>query len=309
MRAGATTVRMLSDAMQVQIMRAMAGGFKALAVPEDYTGEGDSQRPPPRSPRRSEPDPEGYDDKYRITPAGRARLPVADGLELWLLKAPGGALAYADPRAKRAIELLADAWGHGLAHAIAAGPVEKHELLAGCELSRRAAKRLLAEMRRVGLVEAATTPADAGAYAATEWLRRGIAPLALAARVERGDPPPGARPVDALDVEAAMLLVAPLLRLDVGLSGACRLAVRLGKPGQRHPVGVTVRVGEGKVLSYERGLDADASAEAVGELDPWFAALIDQRPKRLRFDGDSRLARALVAEFSKALFDESAYAH
>jgi hypothetical protein len=77
-------------------------------------------------------------------------------------------------------------------------------------------------------------------------------------------------------------------------------------PGQRHPVGVTVRVGEGRVLAYERGLDPDASAEAVGELEPWFAALIDQRPKRLRLDGDSRLARALVAECGKALFDESA---
>ena len=310
MRAGATTVRMLSDATQVQIMRAMAGGFKALAVPEGYTGEGRPQRPPPQRPRRPEkPHPAGYDDMYTITPAGRARLPVADGIELWLLKAPEGALAYADPRAKRAIELLAEAWGHGLAHAIAAGPVEKHELLAGCELSRRAAKRLLADLRRVGLVEDATTPANAGAYAATEWLRRGIAPLALAARVERTDPPPGAKPVDALDVEAAMLLVAPLLRLDEGLSGACRMAVRLGEPGRRHPVGVTVRVGEGRILACERGLDTDATAEVVGELEPWFAALIDQRPKRLRFDGDRRLARALVAECGKALFDEAAYAH
>ncbi|HEU4906667.1 MAG TPA: hypothetical protein VFT19_11225 [Solirubrobacterales bacterium] len=61
--------------------------------------------------------------------------------------------------------------------------------------------------------------------------------------MERSDPPPEAKPVDALDVEAAMLLVAPLLRLDEDLSG------------------------------------------------------------------DRRLARALVAEFSNALFDEAAYAH
>jgi hypothetical protein len=73
-------------------------------------------------------------------------------------------------------------------------------------------RRLLAELHRVGMVEAATTPANAPAHVATEWLRRGIGPLVLAARVERSDPPPGARPVEALDVEAAMLLVAPLLR-------------------------------------------------------------------------------------------------
>jgi hypothetical protein len=159
------------------------------------------------------------------------------------------------------------------------------------------------------MVEAATTPAGDPAHAATEWLRRGIGPLALAARVERSDPPPEARPVDALDVEAAMLLIAPLLRLDEDLSGACRLAVRLGEPGKRHPVGVTFRVGEGRVLASERGLDPAASAEAVGELGPWFTALIDQRPKRLRFEGDRRLARALVAACGAALFDEAAYAH
>ncbi|HEU4906670.1 MAG TPA: hypothetical protein VFT19_11240 [Solirubrobacterales bacterium] len=315
MRAGAKTVRMLSDPLQVQIIRVMAGGFNALSVPEGYTGEEGPRR---RLPRRPEPEPRGpegelhdHDKKYAITPTGLARVPVAGAIELWLLKASGGAISYSDsdPRAEPAIELLADAWGSGLAHAIAAGPADRQELIAGCEWSPRSAKRLLARLRRAGMVEAATTPAGAPAHAATEWLRRGIGPLAFAARVERSDPPEEAKPVDALDVEAAMLLVAPLLRLDEDLSGACRLAVRLGEPGQRQPVGVTLRVGEGRVLSCERGLDPDAGAEAVGELAPWFTALIDRRTKRLRFDGDRRLARAVVAEFSRALFDEAAYAH
>ena len=30
---------LLSEAIQVQILRAMAGGFKALTIPEDYEGE------------------------------------------------------------------------------------------------------------------------------------------------------------------------------------------------------------------------------------------------------------------------------
>jgi hypothetical protein len=47
----------------------------------------------------------------------------------------------------------------------------------------------------------------------------------------------------------------------------------------------------------------------VGELGPWLAALIEQRPKRLRFDGDRRLARTLVAEFGRSLFDEASFAH
>jgi len=312
---------MLSNPLQVQIIRVMAGGFNALSVPEDYTGEEERpQRPEPqqRLPSRSRqrplgPDgePHAVDKKYAITPAGLARVPVADAIELWLLKAPEGAISYSDsdPRAEPAIELLADAWGSGLAHALAAGPVDRQGLIAGCEWSPRAAKRLLAKLGRAGMVEAATTPAGDPGHTATEWLRRGIGPLALAARVEHSDPPPEAKPVDALDAEAAMLLIAPLLCLDEDLSGVCRLAVRLGKPGQRRPVGVTFSVGGGRVLACERGLDPAASAEAVGELAPGFTALIDGRPTRLRFDCDRRLARAVVAACTAALFDEAAYAH
>ncbi len=36
---------LLSEAMQVQIMRAMAGGFEALTIPEDYEGEALPRRP------------------------------------------------------------------------------------------------------------------------------------------------------------------------------------------------------------------------------------------------------------------------
>jgi hypothetical protein len=149
-------------------------------------------------------------------------ISCAGAIELWLLKAPGGAISFSDsdPRAEPTVELLADAWGSGLAHTMAAGPVDKQELVAGCERSPRSTKRLLARLHRAGMVEAATTPA-----------------------------------------------------------------------------GVTFRVGEGRVLAGER------------ELDPWFTALIDGRPKRLRFEGDRRLARALVAACGAALFDEAAYAH
>jgi len=312
MRAGARTVRMLANPIQVQIMRVMAGGFDALSVPEGYAGEGQPPHPP-LPPGRPEPEPRAepgdLEKKYVITPAGRARVPVTGAIELWLLKAPGGPLAYSDPRAEDAIELLADAWASGLAHVLAAGPTGRRELIAACERPPHAAKRLLARLQRAGMVETAITPENAPAHVATEWLRRGIGPLALAARVERNDPPPEAMPVDALDVEAAMLLIAPLLRLDEGLSGTCRLAVRLGEPGRRQPVGITLTVGEGRILACERDLDPDADAAAVGELDPWFAALIDGRPKRLRFEGDRRLARALVAACNTALFDEATYAH
>ena len=305
MRAGALTVGLLSEAIQVQILRAMAGGFKALTIPEDYEGEalprGDADPQEPVDP--------AWEQKYVLTPIGKARLPAADGIELWLLKAPQGPLPYEDGRAKRAIELLSEAWGHGLVHALAAGPTETADAIARCEMPPRAAKRLLAKLRRTGLVEVAEASGKAKRCAPTEWLRRAVGPLMLAARVESADRPAGARPVDALDVEAAMQLAAPLVRLGDEVRGACRLVVRLGPPGRRYPAGVTVEVEEGRIVSCEPGLASDAGAEAVGELGAWFSALIDQRPKRLRFEGDRRFARDLVAAFGEALFDEPAYAH
>lgn len=304
MRAGALTVGLLSEAIKAQIMRAMAGGFKALTIPEDYEGE----VLPRRRADPHEPVDPAAEQKYVLSPAGRARLPTADGIELWLLKASRGPLPYEDRRAKQAIELLSQAWGHGLVHAVAVGPTETADAIAHCEMPPRAAKRLLTKLRRTGLVEIVEASGGTKRCAPTEWLRRAVSPLMLAARVESGDRPAGARPVDALDVEAAMQLAAPLVRLGDEVCGACRLVVRLGPAGRRYPAGVTVDVEEGRILSCEPGLASDAPAEAVGELGAWFSALIDQRPKRLKFEGDRRFARDLVAAFGKALFDETAYA-
>jgi hypothetical protein len=298
-------VGLLSEALQVQILRAMAGGFKALTIPEDYEGEA----LPRGGADPHEPVDPAAEQKYVLSPAGRARLPVADGIELWLLKAPRGPLPYEDGRAKRAIELLSEAWGHGLAHAVAAGSTETADAIARCEMPPRAAKRLLAKLRRTGLVEVVEASGKAKRCAPAEWLRRAVGPLMLAARVESGDRPAGAKPVDALDIEAAMQLAAPLVRLGDEVRGACRLVVRIGPAGRRYPAGVTVEMEEGRILSCEPGLASDVGAEAVGELGAWFSALIDQRPRRLKFEGDRRFARDLVAAFGEALFDEPAYAH
>ncbi|MEX0972053.1 MAG: hypothetical protein WDZ46_02190 [Solirubrobacterales bacterium] len=303
---------MLSEGIQVQIMRAMAGGFNALSVPEDYEGEAQPHRPADRRRRQPEGGPvdPAHQQKYALTPTGRARLPTADGIELWLLKAPGGPLPYDDRRSKRAIELLSEAWGHGLAHTLAAGPVEPAAAIAGCELRPRAAKRLLSKLCRTGLVEVLAGAGKVELCAPTEWLRRAVGALTLGARVESDDRPAGARPVDALDFVATVQLAAPLVRLGEEAGGACRLVLRLGPAGRRHPVGVTVEVVEGRIVSCEPDPESasETATEAVGELGAWFSALIDQRPKRLRFEGDRQFARDLVAAFGKALFDEPSFA-
>lgn len=311
MCAGAVTVGLLQEAIQVQIMRAMAGGFRALQVPEGYQGEA---RPQPRreveqKAPAEEKIPAGYDRKYVITPSGLARLPIADSIELWLLKASGGPLPYDHERAKEAIELLSQAWGVGIAHRLAFAPATADELVKGAGMSRRKGKRLLNALEHVGLIEAGTGTGGLVGYAPTAWLRRGVGLILRAAQVEHYDPPSGARPLDAADFESAMLLAAPLAELGGNQSGCCRLIARIGDPGQREPAGVTVEVRDGAIVACERGLDPGAAAEASGIPTAWYRALGEQRPSRLRYDGDRRLGRDLVAALGWALFDEQAYAH
>ncbi len=303
MRAGAVTVGLLAEALQVQIMRAMAGGFKAFRVPGDYQGE----LPPPPPPEAPGPVNPEHERKYAITPTGLARLPVADSIELWLLKAPGGPLPYEDRRAYEAITLLSQAWGRGFAHRLALGPATASELLEAGSMPRRKGRRLLKELQRLGLTEAAPDAGDGDTFAPTEWLRRGVAPILRGAQVEHHDPEEEAEPFDALDFEAATLLAAPLAAHEQGRSGRCRLVARIGDGGQRESSGVTVEVEDGAVIACERGLDPVAPGESSGLVTAWFRALSEQRPSRLQYDGDRELARELVTAIAWALFDEQAY--
>jgi DNA-binding HxlR family transcriptional regulator len=287
-RAGACTVGMLSEELNVKIMRAMAGGFDALTL-------GTSEVPP-----EVEADPD--EPKYVITQTGRERLPIVSAIDYWLMKAPEGGLAYDDEGAEATIEALAEAWGCGLMHALGYGPrtvSELHNALEGPD--RHPVEHLLEKMHRARLLESRQGEGGKGDYEATEWLRRGIAPLLVAARVERRDAPEGAAPIDALDVEGALMLTVPLLRLPQDLSGSCRLSVRMSS-GSQAAAGVTVSVEEGRIAGCSPGLDSDAAGEAAGNIRAWFRAIVDGGSNRLDYSGERPLARALVDELSEVLF-------
>lgn len=307
LRAGAVTVGLLREAMRAKIMRVMAGRYHVPNLPEDYRGEALSGRPAETEEIEEPHDPE-YDRKYTISPRGRARLPIADCIDLWLLKAPGEPLAHEHSRAEESIELLSQAWGLGIAHSLLIGNATEESPIGVAGMSARKGKRLLTALGRAGLIEAGAA-GEGRAYAPTAWLRRGVAPILRAAQVEYHDLPEGAMPFEALDFDAAMLLATPLARPSEEHSGRCRLLARIGERGRRERTGVTVEVDGGEVVACERGLDPDADAEASGIAITWLRALSEQRPSRLSYEGDRRLGRDLVAAIAWALFDEQAYAH
>jgi hypothetical protein len=187
-------------------------------------------------------------------------------------------------------------------HALAARPLTLRELESAVEcLSSRALKRRLLAMQRAGQVERSSDGGGA-VYAATEWLRAGIAPLAAAARLERRNPSEGMAPIAPLDVEAGLLLTLPLLALPGEISGSCRIGVELGDSSRSHIAGATVQVKGGRIGSCTAGLDEGADAWAVASADEWLDTVIEPDARRVTSGGDRRLARALLDGLHETLF-------
>ncbi|MET0305164.1 MAG: winged helix-turn-helix transcriptional regulator [Solirubrobacterales bacterium] len=233
--------------------------------------------------------------EYELTPAGRNLLPVVDSLETWLGSAPEGPLPLGSGPAKAAIKALAEGWSAKMIRALAPGSLSLTELngVIG-SLSYPSLERRLTAMRLAGLIAPQATDGHGKPYAVTEWLRLGVAPLASAARWERHHHPRTTAPVGRLDIEAAFLLVMPLLRPPAYLSGACRMAAEIANGEDRRLAGVTVTVDEGTIASCTTQLATSASAWAHGSTHAWLDAMIERDYAQLELGGDCRLAESLL---------------
>jgi len=76
-------------------------------------------------------------------------------------------------------------------------------------------------------------------YSLNPWIRRGVAPIARAARWERRNRFDGAAPIRRLDLESACTIISPLLGLPHATTGICGLAVgtAAGSDGTQEPSG------------------------------------------------------------------------
>jgi DNA-binding HxlR family transcriptional regulator len=221
----------------------------------------------------------------------------------WLQKAPGGALKLGSEEADAAILALAEGWSATVVHALAAGPLTLSELsrtVGG--LGGPALKPRLAAMRDAGLVEARPNDAEGALYAATDWLRAGIAPLVAAARFEHHFDPMTLPKIESLDVEAAFLLTLPLIELPAELSGLCRLVVELPRVEVILPAGAMARVEGGRVVSCTPRLEEEADAFATGPPTAWMDAVINPPASRVIPEGDEQLVRAVFEGLHNVLF-------
>lgn len=303
-RAGGFALSVLATPLNFHILRALSEGPMRLAwlrkktgLPAQTTLRGHladlsdlgvvSKRPTRQMP---------YAVENELTPMGQELLEVAERLQLWLSQAPDGPISLDNGAAKGAVKALVDGWDSRMLRALAARPLSLTELDSSIsDLSYPALERRLSSMRIAGLVEAQPSRGTGTPYAVTEWARRGVAPIAAASHCELSHLGRKSAPVTQLDIEAAFLLVAPLVGLGKPVAGLCQLEVKATPKLIPRPAGVQVVIENGQVVSCVSRLEAHPPAYAAGPAIKWFGAIRDGRVGELQFGGSRKIAEEVVA--------------
>jgi DNA-binding HxlR family transcriptional regulator len=237
-----------------------------------------------------------------LTPMGRELLELMAELERWLSRAPGGHASLETGAGKGIVKALVDGWGSTILRELAVVSMSLTELdRAIPELSYPALERRLSSMRMAGLVEACESSGAGTPYAVTDWARHGVAALAAAGKCEQAHRRDGVAPITRADIEAAFLLVTPLVELPATANGTCQLEVEADQTGIRTQVGVSVTVERGRVVACDSHLGPSPVDFAVGTMSSWFDAIRDGTASLLRFGGNRRVAEAVVIALHTAL--------
>jgi len=311
LRAGTQALSLLAVPINVAVLEALAGGPKALTDLR-HAGGGPSQSTLRLRLReltelgvldcgRNKGFPRAVD--YELAAPGRELLVVMEFLRTWLGQRPAEPVELGTPAAKGLIKSLVAGWTSTVLRALAAKPLtltELDRLISG--LNYPSLERRLGTMHHCGQVEPLPSGGRGTPYTVTRWLRQGIAPLAAAARWERLRVPDITAPIARLDIEAAFLLVVPLVALEPELSGDCRLAVETRSGGEQRMAGVKVRVEEGRVVSHVTNLEGPTDAWASGSTADWLRAVIEHDRSGLEIGGDCQLAGDLVDGLHGMLF-------
>jgi DNA-binding HxlR family transcriptional regulator len=309
-RAGEQILTVLATPLNVMILRALqrrpmrlAALRQATGLPAQTTLRGHltslteigvvSKRPTAQMP---------YAVENELTPMGASVIRVAEHLEGWLRHAPVGSISLESGSARGVVKAFVDGWGSTMLRGLAANPMSLTELDRLIpELSYPALERRLSSMRMAGLIEARPGSGGGTPYGVTEWARRGVLPLATAADCESRCLGEGAPGVTRIDIEAAFMLVTPLVALEPGSHGRCRLEVQAPKDHSRGAVEVGVEVAAGRVVACDSGAEASSGSYAKGSVGRWFKAITEGTANLLSFGGSRRLGEDLVNGLHAAL--------
>ena len=320
MRAGAQTVTLLGTPRTFLVLRSLAGGAKGgLELRRDAGSPAQSTMRGHLSAleatgaivrRRRDTFPGTLE--YDLTDSGRELLAVAESLEQWLADAPQEPLELGGDQAKAAVKGLVEGWTATVLATLAVEPMSLTELDKRITAaSYPTIERCLENMRLAEQLEIGTRGRRGTPYAITEWLRRGVAPLALGARWEHRHGPEDADPIDRADLDGSLRLAGPLFKVSKRLSGSCQMELKVphgDADGQEHFFGV-IEVANGELSFGGFYPEIEPDVRASGSADAWFSALIDADTGSLDLDGNHDLAKAILSELHRALFKGIAAPH
>jgi DNA-binding HxlR family transcriptional regulator len=240
--------------------------------------------------RRLEPFP--GNQELRLSESGRALLPVAASAEAWLARCPAGAIELGTPGSRSALKALVEGWSSLMLRALAGRPLSLTQLdrLIG-SLNYPSVERRVDSLRVVGLIRPCEGHGRSTPYTATRWLRTAVAPLLPAVRWERRFGGEAAGPVRERDIEAALLLGAPLICAGTKVSGRCRIAVQTDERGE---AGALLLIEGGRVVSCSTELGGECSAAIKASIDGWITAILDGDVARLTVGGNAALGEAVA---------------
>jgi DNA-binding HxlR family transcriptional regulator len=241
--------------------------------------------------------------EYELAAPGRDLLEVAASLERWLGQGPAEGIELGSDPARGAIKGLVEGWSVKVMTTLAAGPLSLTELDKRISaISYPTIERCLETMRLAEQLDVGTRDNRGTPYAVTDWLRRGLTPLALAARWEHRHRPGGADPICRADIDDAVLLGGPLFKIPGRLNGLCRLAVEIPDGKKQQSVAGFLEVTDGRVTFAASRPDANPDAIVSGTTESWFATVLDADTADLSMGGDHKLASAIFDGVHQALF-------
>lgn len=238
-----------------------------------------------------------------LTPFGRDLLLVAEVLDDWLGRAPDGPLGIDSEAAKEAIRALLGGWGSTMLRALAARPFSLAELdeLIG-SFGNAALDRRLVAMHDAGQVTALSGDSDVAAYAVTDWLREGVAPLLASIRCERLHLEAETAQVARIDIETLLLLAVPLAGPLAAADGTCQLGAAVGDGSRQTFAGVRTAVEDGKIVSCVTTLEPKPDDWAHGSAADLLDVIVEGGPNGLETGGVDRLSSALLDGLHGRLF-------
>jgi DNA-binding HxlR family transcriptional regulator len=231
-----------------------------------------------------------YAVEYSMTQAGLELCQVIVRVEIWLRSRLPVSLDPVSQVAWKAATALGEGWAASIMQRLVNLPMSEIELISQVPgLTHYETRGRLCRLVDAGVLDRVPVCGNGKSrYALSEWGRRGVGVLAMAARWENLHMAEQSARATVDDGIAALLVTLPLTCLPKHGTGVCELQIRERQKSVGPQDGtVWVEITDGYFVRSGHGRPPCApTAWAHGTLKDWVGAVIDRRPRALQRGGD-----------------------